>query len=99
MTPEINAEFLRAVHSAFGALDYGIIGGAALTGYGSRRGTSDVDIMVPQQISEVVEDQLLSRGMVRTAAGKLGYVHFQPTTLITGYMRTEYCHPRSSSEQ
>ncbi len=72
MTPEIRAEFLRAVHRAFGGLEYGVIGGVAMAEYGNQRATSDVDIMVPNDISEVVEANLLSRGMVRTVGGGLG---------------------------
>lgn len=72
MTAEIRTEFLNATHRALGAMEYGIIGGGALAEYGSRRGTSDLDIMIPQDISEVVEGQLLSHGMVRTARGNLG---------------------------
>lgn len=73
MTPTtIRAEFLEALHKAFGALDYGIIGGTALAEFGNTRATSDIDVMVPQGIAEVVEPQLLARGMVRTAGGGLG---------------------------
>ncbi|KAF1961308.1 hypothetical protein CC80DRAFT_589703 [Byssothecium circinans] len=74
MTPAIRAEFLEALHKALGALDYGIIGGTALAEFGNPRATSDIDVMVPRGISEVVEPQLLARGMVRTAGGGLGYI-------------------------
>ena len=35
MTPNIRNEFLKALHKAFGALDYGVIGGTALAEFGS----------------------------------------------------------------
>jgi hypothetical protein len=72
MTPQIRAEFLTATQRAFGRLEYGIIGGTALAEYGNRRTTSDVDVMVPHNIIDVVEDQLLHNGMVRTAGGGIG---------------------------
>ena len=72
MTPQIRAEFLNATHRAFEGMDYGVIGGSALADYGNRRVTSDVDAMVPHAISNVVEAQLLSHGMVRTARMGLG---------------------------
>ncbi len=55
MTQQILDEFLRALGRGFGALDYGSLGGAALAKYGKRRGTSDVDVMVPEDISEAVK--------------------------------------------
>ena len=81
LTARIRTEFLAAVDVAFGNMEYGIIGGAALAEYGSPRATSDVDVIVSQEVSLVVEDQLLSRGMVRTAGGGLGYV--APFSLVT----------------
>ena len=55
-----------------GALDYGVIGGSALAEYGSRRTTADLDLMVPERISDVVEQQLESNGIHRTDRGGLG---------------------------
>ncbi len=55
-------------------MDYGILGGAAMVEYGNARNTSDLDIVIPYEISSVVENHLLSRGMVRTTRGGLGYV-------------------------
>jgi hypothetical protein len=72
MTPQIRAEFLDATRRAFGNLNYGVIGGTALAEYGNRRTTSDVDVMVPHDIIDVVEDHLLRHGMVRTAGGGIG---------------------------
>lgn len=74
MTAKIRAEFLTAIGAAFENMEYGIIGGAALAEYGNTRDTSDVDIVIPHEISLVVEDQLLSHGMIRTTQGGLGYV-------------------------
>ncbi|KAI9844810.1 MAG: hypothetical protein M1837_005228 [Sclerophora amabilis] len=74
LTPAIRAEVLRATHHAFGDMPYGIIGGAALAEYGNRRGTSDLDVIVPHDVSEAVQGHLLSRGLVRTAGGGLGHV-------------------------
>ena len=74
MTARIRTEFLAAVDAAFGNMEYGIIGGAALAEYGNTRGTPDVDVIIPQEISLVVEHQLLSRGMICTAGGGLGCV-------------------------
>jgi len=37
MTPEIRVEFMNAAHRAFGNLQYGIIGGAALAEFGNIR--------------------------------------------------------------
>ena len=75
LTAQIRTEFLTAVNAALGSMEYGIIGGAALAEYGSPRKTADVDIIVPEEVSSVVEDRLLSGGMVRTTGGGLGYVH------------------------
>jgi hypothetical protein len=72
MTPQIRAEFLDATQRAFGDLEYGVIGGTALAEYGNRRSTSDVHVIVPNDIVDVVEDQLLHHGMVRTAGGGIG---------------------------
>jgi hypothetical protein len=72
MSAAIRAEVLRGTHNATGALDYGILGGAAVAQYGNPRATSDVDIMVPYDISEVVVPQLLERGLVRTQGGGIG---------------------------
>jgi len=72
MSAAIRAEVLRGTHNAIGALDYGILGGAALAQYGNPRDTNDVDIMVPYDISEVVVPQLLERGLVRTQGGGIG---------------------------
>lgn len=70
MSAEMRAEFLTHLHKALGELNYGIIGGCALVEYGNRRGTSDIDLMVPSNVSEIVESQVLSaRGFVRTAGG------------------------------
>ncbi|KAI9834807.1 MAG: hypothetical protein M1819_002893 [Sarea resinae] len=74
MSPKVRAELLNATHRAFGDLDYCVIGGCALAEYGNQRGTSDLDVMVPHEISEVVTGQLLSHGIVRTARGGLGYI-------------------------
>ena len=73
MTARTRKEFLAAIDAAFGNMDYGIIGGAALAEYGNSRKTPDVDLIVPQEISLVIENRLLSRGMVRTTEGGLGY--------------------------
>lgn len=72
MTPQIRAEFLDAAARAFGRLEYGVIGGTALAQYGNRRTTSDLDVMVPHSIIDVVEEHLLQHGMVRTAGRGLG---------------------------
>jgi hypothetical protein len=72
MTQRILGEFLQAIHSAFKGKEYGVIGGAALAMYGNNRGTSDVDVMIPADLSEVVESQLLSSGIVRTAGSGFG---------------------------
>lgn len=74
MTQKILDEYLQALHRGFGALEYGIIGGAALAKYGSKRGTSDIDVMIPNNISEVAESHLLDSGVgiVRTDRGHLG---------------------------
>lgn len=72
MSPAIRQEFLTALHRAFGEYDYGVIGGTALAEYGSRRATSDIDVMIPSNISEVADQQLIARGMVRTGGGGLG---------------------------
>ncbi|KAF2801374.1 uncharacterized protein BDZ99DRAFT_469699 [Mytilinidion resinicola] len=74
MSSEILLEFIDATNRAFGSIEDGIIGGAALAAYGSTRATSDLDIIVPQSVAEVVEGHLLSKGMVRTAKGGIGYV-------------------------
>jgi predicted nucleotidyltransferase len=73
MTPAIRREFLAALHRAFGALDYGVIGGTALAEYGNQRATSDIDVIIPHRISEVVDGQLLANGLVRTVGGGIGY--------------------------
>lgn len=74
MTQPILHEFLQALHRGFGDLDYGVIGGAALVKYGNKRGTSDIDVMIPEDISENAEDQLLESNVsiVRTDRGHLG---------------------------
>jgi hypothetical protein len=72
MSSEILEEFIRETNQAFGSIEYGIIGGAALAVYGSTRATSDLDIIVPQSVAEVVEGQLLSKNMVRTTKGGIG---------------------------
>lgn len=69
----IRIEVLAAIHAAFGDMGYGVIGGAAMAEFGSTRKTSDIDVVVPQDISDVVEGHLLSHGMVRTVGGGLGY--------------------------
>ncbi|ERF68169.1 hypothetical protein EPUS_05250 [Endocarpon pusillum Z07020] len=76
MTAETLDEYLQALHRGFGDLEYGIIGGAALLKYGSRRKTSDVDVIIPESISEVAESRLLDTkvGIVRTDRGHLGYM-------------------------
>jgi hypothetical protein len=73
MRPDILREVLQGVHTAFGDMEYGVIGGAALAIYNKNCQTSDVDVMIPAHLSEVVHSQLLSGGMVRTAIGGLGY--------------------------
>lgn len=74
MTQRILDEYLQALHHGFGALDYGVIGGAALAKYGNKRGTSDIDVIIPDYISEVAESQLLEKnvGIIRTDRGHLG---------------------------
>ena len=72
MTQQIRTEFLNATQGAFGNLEYGVIGGTALAEYGNRRTTSDLDVMVPHSIINVVEGHLLRRGMVRTAGRGIG---------------------------
>ena len=72
MTSGNRIEFLTAIDAAFGSMEYGIIGGAAVAEYGIVRDTNDVDVIVPRDISEVVEGHLISHGMVRTAGGGLG---------------------------
>jgi hypothetical protein len=72
MTQQIRTEFLNATQHAFGNLEYGVIGGTALAEYGNRRTTSDLDVMVPHNIIDVVEDHLLRHGMVRTAGRGMG---------------------------
>ena len=72
MTVQIRTEFLAALDAAFGSIEYGVIGGAALSKYGHSRDTSDIDVIVPNDVGLVVENQLLARGMVRTAGGGLG---------------------------
>ncbi|KIM94595.1 hypothetical protein OIDMADRAFT_60374 [Oidiodendron maius Zn] len=74
MTQQIRTEFLNATQRAFGRLEYGVIGGTALAEYGNRRTTSDLDVIVPHDIIDVVEDHLLRHGMVRTAGRGIGYV-------------------------
>ena len=87
LTARIRIKFLAAIHAAMEDTEYGIIGGAALAEYGNLWDTSDVDIITPQDVSLVLEGQLLSRGMVRTAGGCLGYIAasclgFHPSTLL-----------------
>lgn len=72
MTQQIRTEFLSATQRAFGNLEYGVIGGIALAEYGNRRATSDLDVMVPHNISNVAEGQLLQHGMTRTAGRGIG---------------------------
>lgn len=74
LTAETLDEYLQALHRGFGDLKYGIIGGAALLKYGSRRKTSDIDVIIPESISEVAESRLLDSnvGIVRTDRGHLG---------------------------
>jgi hypothetical protein len=74
MTQRILDEYLHALHRGFGKLDYGVIGGAALSKHGNLRPISDIDVVVPEHISEVAESQLLGRnvGFVRTDRGRLG---------------------------
>ncbi len=83
----IRIKSLAAIDAAIGGTEYGIIGGAALAEYGNLRETSDVSIIAPQDVSLVVEGQVLSRGMVRTAGGSLGYIAasclaYYPSTLL-----------------
>lgn len=73
MTVGIRTEFLTAIDAAFGNMEYGIIGGAAMAEQGSSRDTNDIDVIVPYNVSQVVEGRLLSRGMARTSGGGLGY--------------------------
>ena len=72
MTQQIRTEFLNATQRAFGRLEYGVIGGTALAEYGNRRTTSDLDVIVPHDIIDVVEDHLLRHGMVRTLGRGIG---------------------------
>lgn len=51
-----------------------MVGGAALAEYGNFRDTSNTAIIAPQDVSLVVEGQVHSRGMVRTAGGSPGYI-------------------------
>lgn len=75
MSLKIRTEVLNATQKAFGSLKYGVIGGTALAQYGNRRATSDVDVMVPEDVINVIEDRLIKHGMVRTAGKGIGYVH------------------------
>lgn len=73
MSPAIRAEVLTATHQAFGQLAYGIIGGVALAEYGQARGTNDVDVMIPRDISEIAESTILSSArFTRTTGGGIG---------------------------
>lgn len=83
LSPRARTEFLAAVDAAFGNTDYGIIGGAALAEYGNTRETNDVDVIIPHEISLTVANQLLSRGMVRTAGGGLGYAGSAPLLSVS----------------
>ena len=99
-TARIRIKFLAAIHAAMGDTECGIVGGAALAEYGNLRDTSDVDIITPQDVSLVVEGQLLSRGMVRTARGCLGYIaasclDFHPSTLLR-YILKDAISPRAA---
>jgi hypothetical protein len=74
MTHQILDEFLQVLGRGFGTLDYGVIGGAALATYSNRRRTSNIDVMIPDDISEVVEEHVLNSnvGIIITRGGKLG---------------------------
>jgi hypothetical protein len=74
MSEEILNEFLVALHRGFEKMEYGVIGGAALVKHGYERETSDIDVIIPEHISEVAESQLLNSGVgiVKTNRGKLG---------------------------
>jgi hypothetical protein len=74
MAEKILNEFLVALHRGFEEMEYGVIGGAALIKHGRKRGTSDIDVIIPEDISEVAESQLLNNGVgiVKTNRGKLG---------------------------
>ncbi|TGO68777.1 hypothetical protein BOTNAR_0020g00510 [Botryotinia narcissicola] len=74
MSPKIRTEVLNATQKAFGSFKYGVIGGTALAQYGNRRTTSDVDVMVPEDVIDVIEDHLIKHGLVRTAGKGIGYV-------------------------
>lgn len=87
MTEPIRREFLTALDRAFGALDYGVIGGTALAEYGNDRATSDIDVIIPDGISDVVEEQLIRGGLVRTAGGGIGYVD------LNLYIKRSYLQP------
>lgn len=56
MTPAVRDEFLSSINRAFRALEYGVIGGTALAEYGNPRATSDIDVIIPEGISQVVEN-------------------------------------------
>jgi hypothetical protein len=74
MTEQILDDFLNALHRGFEGLEYGVIGGAALAKHGHQRETSDIDVIIPEDVSEVAESQLLARdvGIVKTNRGQLG---------------------------
>ena len=74
MTSNIRKEVFNAIGEAFGRVKYAIVGAAALADYGQQRRTYGVTIIVPEPVLMVVENKLLSHGMVRTARKGLGYV-------------------------
>lgn len=73
LTEEARAEFLTALHDALGNIPYGVIGGCALAEYGIKRKTLGVDIMVPDEVADVIEKQVLAaKGFVRAKPRGLG---------------------------
>ena len=49
-----------------------VIGGTALAEHGNRRTTTDVDVILPHDIVDVIEGHLLHHGMVCTAGRGIG---------------------------
>jgi hypothetical protein len=74
MSEQILDGFLEALHRGFQGLEYGVIGGAAIIKHGHQRQTSDIDVIIPEEVSKVAESQLLHAnvGIVKTNREQLG---------------------------
>lgn len=74
MTPFILDEFLSVVVSALRRFEYAIIGGAALAKYGSKRRTSNIDVMVASQLVDATLSHFIKNvsSISPTSDGRLG---------------------------